>query len=191
MNNQERKFNVSDVDKDLKSNFQSVESEVMSEEPNILKEKPFDDQMVFEWDALEFEYHQKGNKWWWGLLAAIVLLAVVFGVMQNWMGMVLVMMSGLLLYQYAYKQPRKLHYIITKDGLVINDKAFHYEQITSYWLTKEGILYLNTKWWPPRLSVTVNNVDIFSLDDFLVHFVKKEQRNEKDTGDSFSSWLRF
>lgn len=190
----ERKFNVSDLNEDLKNNFQNgaVEPDNKADQKtndNIVAD--FDDQAVFEWDALEFEYHQKGHNWRWGLIAVSLVVAIIFGVMQNWMGMVLVMMSGILIYQYAYKEPRKLHYVVTKDGLVIDDKVYKYDQMISYWLTKEGALYINTKWWPPRLMLMVNNVDIAALDDFLKHYVKKEERAEIDTGDSFSNWLKF
>ena len=183
---EERKFNVSDLNEELSQISSADVAEQVKKE-----DATFDDNQVFEWDSYEFEYHQKGNKWFWGVVAVAVVMLIIFGVMRNWMGMVLAVVCAILIYQYAYKQPRKLHYVLTKDGLVIDDKSYQYDQMVSYWLTQEGVIYLNTKWWPPRLSIEVNSVDIEALDRFLQHYVKKVERDEADTADSFSRWIKF
>jgi hypothetical protein len=189
MNQEKRKISVSGVVEQDVSN--QVERNYDLPEVEHVVEKKFDDTQVFEWDAMEFEYHAKSDSWRWGLIVAVVVLVIVLAIMQNWLGIVLVMVAGFVVYQYAYKQPRSLHYILTKDGLVVDDKIYTFDKITSFWISRNGGLNLNTKWWPPRLSIELNSVDVEKLDSFLVRYVQKEKREEADTTDNISRWLKF
>ena len=189
MSQEKRKISVSEVAEQNVS--RQVEESYDTPEVGYLVEKKFDDTQVFEWDAMEFEYHVKSDSWRWGLIVAVVVLVIILAVMRNWLGMVLVIVAGYVVYQFAYKQPRKLHYILTKDGLVVDDKIYAFDKITSFWISRDGGLNLNTKWWPPRLSIELNSVDVEKLDSFLVHYVPKEKREEADTTDNISRWLKF
>ncbi len=186
MANEERKFDVSDLNEFTKVN---EEEEVL--DSDVQNDISFDDTKVFEWDAYEFEYHQKSNSWVFGLIAVVLVVVTIFVLMSNWMGVVMVLLGAVLIYQYAFKKPRKLHYILTKDGLLIDDKPYMFEKMVSYWISDSGVLYINAKWWPPRLSVQLDSVEVSDFDRFMKNFVNKEKRDENDTGDNLSKWLKF
>ena len=186
MDNEERKFDVSDLN-ELNELTEVEDVEVEHVETNV----DFDDAQVFEWDAYEFEYYQKSNNWVYGLIGGTLVVMIVFSLMSNWMGVIMVLISAVLLYQYAFKKPRNLHYVLTKDGLLIDDKQYLFEKMVSYWISDTGVLYVNAKLWPPRLSVQLSSVDVDEFDKFIEHFVKKEKRDEADTSDSISKWLKF
>ncbi|HPN67398.1 MAG TPA: hypothetical protein PLZ62_01960 [bacterium] len=190
MDQEKRKIVVEGVE-----GYEQVDNSVDGVYNNAANQAPvverFDDTQVYEWDAYEFEYHPKDKNWRWGLLGVVVLLMIILAVMKNWMGMVLVVAAGGVVYQYAYKQPRKLHYILTKDGLLVDEKVYAFDQVVSFWISQDGSLNLNTKWWPPRLTIELNSVDVEKMELFLAHYVKKVKREGNDTADNVSRWLKF
>lgn len=189
-NNSKRKFIVSEADA-TNEGGREMTVELIEEQE---EEKYFDENQVFEWDSYEFEYHEKGKNWTWGLVGIAVFLLIIFVVMKQWSASVLVVVSAIVVYMYALKEPKKLHYILTKDGLLVEDKNHPLTSFGAYWISHEGVLYLEPAGylpWPPRISIVLTSVDVKSLENFLAHYVKKEARSGGDTSDTISKWLKL
>lgn len=145
---------------------------------------------IFEWNADEFEYYEKGKNWKWGLIVVSILFFGLFLLTANYTAMLLVIVGALVIYQYAFKRPRKLHYIVSRDGITIGEKLARFNEFKNYWISADGFLYFN-KQWPPRLAVKLDSVDVNLLDDFISNFLDKVDRSDRDTGDKIGKVLKL
>ncbi|MFA4930536.1 MAG: hypothetical protein WC570_01565 [Patescibacteria group bacterium] len=152
----------------------------------------FDETQVFEWEAPEFIYHEKGKNWVWGLVLATIVFVVIFILLKNYLGIGITILLAIVIYQYAFKQPGPMHYVVTRDGLLVGEKLYGFSDLESFWISAEGILYVGTKHYiPPRLSIILISVDIEALEKFLAHYLPKVSREGGDSADNLSRWLRL
>jgi len=155
-------------------------------------DEDYDENQVFEWESFEFEYHEKGKNWVWGLVGAVVILVILMVLLKNWLGIGIVVLLGVVVYQYAFKKPNKIHFVLTKDGLLVGDKMYEFKELKSFWVSHEGVLYIDTKQYiPPRLSAVLNSVDVEALVKFLEYNVPRVDRKSADSGDQLSKWLKL
>ncbi|MBU0648440.1 hypothetical protein KJ855_04645 [Patescibacteria group bacterium] len=152
----------------------------------------FDDSLVFEWESNEFDYHEKGKNWTYTLIVIAVVLIVLFVFMSNWLGIVIVVLLAVVVYQYAFKKPRMMHYILSREGLLVGEKLYTFKDIKSFWITFDGVLYVNTRQYvPPRLTVGLESVDVVALEKFLGNYVTRLDRGTVDSSDQISRWLKL
>jgi len=137
---------------------------------------------VFEWQAEEFEYHEKGTNWKWGLFGTAAVLIVIFLLTKNYTAAVLVVAGTGLVYRYAFIQPRLLHYVISKDGVTVGEVSSGFDKFESFWISRDGFLYFNRS-WRPRLTIKLNGVDVGALEEFLQVFLEKIDRSDRDSSD--------
>ncbi|MFZ5392209.1 MAG: hypothetical protein ACOZAR_03350 [Patescibacteria group bacterium] len=168
----------------------------INKKQEVLATRPIDEEydpnQVFEWESYEFEYHEKGKNWVWGLVGVVVLMSVLFAVLKNWLGIGIVVLLAIVVYQYAFKKPDKIHFVLTKDGLLVGDKMYAFKELKQFWVTHEGMLYIDTKQYiPPRLSSMLSSVDVEAMVKFLEYNVPKVDRKTADSGDQLSKWLKL
>lgn len=190
--NQDRKMSVDYIESTqiAEEDLQEPEIELIQEEQQ--EEIAFDEDQVFEWEADEFEYHNKDKNWILYLIGGVVLVSVIFGLMQQWAGVALAIIMGVVVYMYAFVKPKKIHLVITKDGLLMGEKLYPTKEMKSFWINNEGILFIEHKnYWPNRTSVLLDSVDVVVLEDFLSHFIKKEDRKDREMADKISKWLKM
>lgn len=157
-----------------------------------LAEEDFNDSLVFEWDADEFIYYEKGKNWVWALVVAAIIFVVIFVLLKNYLGIGITVLLAIVVYQYAFKKPKVMHYVLTRDGLLVGDKLFEFKDLKSYWISAEGVLHVETKKYiPPQLSIILTSLDIDSLDRFLAHYISRVSPGEGGSSDDFSRWLRL
>lgn len=145
---------------------------------------------VFEWNSEEFEYHEKGSNWKWGLVVVAALFVLLFSVTGNWTAAILAIVAAVVIYQYAFKRPRVLHYIISRDGVTVGEQTVGFNQFSSYWISNDGWLYFNKK-WRPRLTIKLDSVNAEELDAFLGVFLEKVARSDRDSADRWSNVLKL
>jgi|GEM_PF-3214985 len=145
---------------------------------------------VFEWNSEEFEYHEKGTNWKWGLVTVAAVFVLLFALTGNWMAAIVAVVASLVIYQYAFKKPRILHYIVSRDGITVGEQTIGFDEFVSYWISDDGWLYFNKK-WRPRLTIRLNSVDPEALDDFLAIFLEKVARSDRDSADRWSNVLKL
>ena len=156
------------------------------------KDEEYDENQVFEWESYEFEYHEKGQNLVWGLVGVALVLIVLMVILKNWLGIGIVILLAVVVYQYAFKQPNKIHFVLTKDGLLVGEKMYAFKELKSFWISQAGVLYVDTKQYiPPRLSSELSSVDVKALGKFLEYHVPKIDRQTADSADQLSKWLKL
>lgn len=96
---------------------------------------------VIEWDGQEYVAHDKKVGWYVGLIVVGLLLVALSIVLKSWTFTALVVVSVAALMVYSLRPPRKIHYVLSKNGLKEGSvREYKFEDYKSF-----GILQDNQK----------------------------------------------
>lgn len=95
----------------------------------ISSEKP-----LFSWSSPEFVRYKKDRKWLTYFILAVIVLTIVFALLHQWSGVIMVVVAGIVLIVLSGSKPKELNCAIYKEGFVINDHVYDYAQFKSFWL---------------------------------------------------------
>ena len=151
---------------------------------------------VIEWDALEFEPHEKTSDWYWILGILVVfgtLIAIVFG---NILFALLVIMSGFLIGLYASKHPDTLECYIDRRGVHVNSTSYLYKDIDSFWidesrLNKTKLLLTLKNRFAIQVAIPLNEeLDLDYLHEYLSNYAH-EQEQAESIAEQIIEWLKL
>ncbi len=83
------------------------------------------------WEASEYIHHAKGVGWLLGLIAVMLVFAVIAFYTKAWTFLILVVVMGVALGIFAFRQPQVLHYVLNDQGLQIDDKFYNFDVFRS------------------------------------------------------------
>lgn len=113
---------------------------------------------VVEWEGQEYVTHEKNAGWYVGLIV-VGLLMVAGSVMLRWWSFtVLIIVSVLALIVYAARPPRKIHYVLSSEGLEEGGgKVYRFEDYKAFGLLQDdkrfAIVLRPSKRFSPAVTV--------------------------------------
>lgn len=148
-----------------------------------------------QWQAPEFEKHEKGLAWFiiLGIFALIFFTIVI--VMQNYIFAILIVMMVFIIFIYALKEPRIITFKISGKGIDIDNKNFQFNELKSFWIFYEPpeikeLSVKSKKWIMPLIRIPLEEQDPTLIRKALIKFIP-EQMQEKSLIDILARNLRF
>ena len=148
-----------------------------------------------EWEATEFEMHQKG--WWWYasviILAALVIAYAIYA--KQWLfGVTVLILAGVILFVDRIR-PRLLKCRIDTVGLSVNDKSFTYDQLKLFWFySADGHTYLrllSTNRMMPTISLSIPPDRLDSIQTTLLKVLPESTDRKDDMIDKLGRILKI
>ncbi len=142
------------------------------------------------WQAGEFSYHLK-HIWWY-----IAVILVCFGlgvflmlVIGEWLAGVAVCLFPVAFILLGSRQPKRVDYKLTQEGVEIGREKIPYNDLKSFWLVdsqKQGLLYFEpVGFFNPLVIIQLGGAPAEKVEAFLLQFLPgKETARE-----AFSDWL--
>jgi len=162
------------------------------------QEEKINDQLELidiQWQAPEFEKHEKGPAWFIILgISALIIFTIVI-LMKNFIFAILIVMMVFVVYIYALKEPRLLIFKISGKGITIDDKIYSFDELKSFWIfyeppeTKE-LSVRSKKWLMPLIKIPIDKQDPNLIRSALIKFIP-EQKQEQSLIDIIARSLRF
>ena len=91
-----------------------------------------------EWEAEEY-LEQDRNTWWYvGLFAVGAALGVLAVFIQSWTFLALIILSIVVIIIMTLRAPRKIKYVLSKEGLMEGGQMHKYEDFRAFGILKEG-----------------------------------------------------
>ncbi len=88
---------------------------------------------VVEWDGQEYVTYEKNTGWYVGLVIVGLILVAGSILLKWWTFTALVVVSVIALFVYATRPPRKIHYVLSEEGLKEGGgKAYRFEDFKSF-----------------------------------------------------------
>lgn len=136
-----------------------------------------------EWQAPEYEFHQKKPDWFWALgiiVAALVFSAIIF---KNMLFAILALMGGFSLALYGARKPKIVSFSISPRGIKINDRIYYYDDLKSFWINydpphKKELLIESKKTFVPHIAIMLAGADPVAIREYLLKFLKEERIEE-------------
>lgn len=136
-------YNAEDQPQSTFSGYDLTERNEQNPEPHVAEQAAppeASDQVLLEWEAAEYVHHQKGPMWFMGLAGAtVVLIAIAFFWTHSWTFIALLVVMAIVTGVYANRQPRTLHYVLTRHALRIDSSEYHYSDFRAFGVLDDGV----------------------------------------------------
>jgi len=137
----------------------------------------------FVWEAPEYERKEKAKSWF--IIPAIIAIAIcVFALLtDNYLFMVLVLMSFFAFYIYANKPPRTIKFKINEKGIEVDNRPFEFEHLRSFWIfynppLEKTLSLRSRKTFFPYLRIPLADESPTEIRKFLLNFIPEKKHQE-------------
>jgi hypothetical protein len=148
-----------------------------------------------EWEAPEYEFHEKSPDWFWTLgiitlalfLSAVLLHSFLFGF--------LILLAGFSLALFGARKPNIVSLKVNAQGIHIGNRIYPYENLKCFWVDyeppyKKEIIIESKKTFMPHLTIMIGDADPVKIRNYLLKFLKEEKIEEPLTS-TIARVLRF
>ena len=148
------------------------------------------------WAASEYIAHQKNAGWWavFGLLV-LVIAAGIFLWTGDVISVIAIITIAVLFGYYAGRKPVVQQYRITHDGVYIGDKLYHFSELKSFSVVRQGafsnIEFLPMKRFMPYIPMYYAPDQEDAILDALSQYLPFESERRQDPIDRFMHKIRF
>lgn len=153
-------------------------------------EKLIETTRKIEWQAPSFYYNPQKK------YLALIIIALLCGAgailfyRMDTLTAIFLILSSLVLVLYANKKPTISKVIVNHAGITIDDVAYYYRDLKSFWLDynphgpKELSLEAK-KWYMPYVKISIENQNPVEIRSMMVNFIT-EREHEKSLVDLIS-----
>lgn len=169
--------------------------EVEQQQPAATQPAPDTVEEPITWEASEYIHHQKDVLWFFGLVVvASVLVAISVLLIKSWTFTILVIVMIVAVVIFALRSPRNLRYIVSSQGLQIDEKRYELSEFRAFGVVQDGPLYsiilIPVKRFLPSVSLYFPNEQGEAIVDRLGDYVPMEDL-DLDLIDKLVRKLRF
>lgn len=104
--------------------------------------------VFFEWDAQEYAFEEKSADWYWALGVIAVAGSIASIIFGNFILALLIVAAAGSLALTAARAPRTHHFVITDEGLVVDQVLHPYDEMLHF-----SVLEYVDSSMPPSLSI--------------------------------------
>jgi hypothetical protein len=147
---------------------------------------------IFSWDAPEFVERKKDeSRWIRRVIIAATPLVLLFLLMRNILGAILVIIGGFTFLLEAFRKPRTVHFAITNKGIEIDGHSYPYRDLKSFWIfndsPQERSISITTKRvLNQKLVLPLGNLDPIEMRKILLPFLPEV----RELPSALEMWLR-
>ncbi|OGB74283.1 hypothetical protein A2V68_00785 [candidate division Kazan bacterium RBG_13_50_9] len=147
-----------------------------------------------EWEAAEFETHQRGAIWYVAAAIILILALVLTLYLRHWILSAVVVMVGVILYLSSSIRPRKLRYRIDASGIAVGGKAFGFDQLKAFWFvetpTGTTLNLISTLRLMPVISIRIEGTTKEKIRAVLAQVLPESRNKGEDWIDRINRLLR-
>lgn len=136
-----------------------------------------------EWTAPEFKKYKKGKKWFVlpVLIASVVIIAAIL--LKNLLLVIATILTVFVVYIYAKKEPRKIKFSISGNGVQIDQVVYKFEDLKSFWIFYEPpevkeISIRSKKAFMPYIKIPLNDQNPAEVRRLLLKFLPEKRHKE-------------
>ncbi len=155
-----------------------------------------DEGTLYAWRAQEHGYTPKSARWYIGLAIGITLSAGLLVFFGNVLGAIAVALVGILIYTLAQREPDQVRYRLMAEGLAINDRLYHYQDLDSFNIIYEPgqvktVLVKSQKMLSPLIEMEIGSADPLEIRDILLEFLREDLNLQEPITDTWARRLGF
>jgi len=152
-------------------------------------------EVVVEWDTEEFSYYEKSRIWF--LIGGLIFFLIIgyFTITNQLITAVTFLLLGFTIYLFSLKKPRKIHCVISYQGIMVDNATYPFADIESFWIFYEPpdfkvISLKHKKPYLPHIQIPIGEEDPAKIRKILLDFLPEEEQTEPFS-DKLARFLRF
>jgi hypothetical protein len=158
------------------------ENEEEFQESTLASLSADEDESEISWAAYEYEKRAYG-KYWYIKMGVIVSVLIVFSVLaKSYFFLAFVILAFTMLVVYSRREPRKISFTISAEGIFIGNRLQEFSNFKSFWIfNKQGIreLLLETgQMMQPYLHLPLGDADIKKIRKILISRLPEKEYQE-------------
>ena len=174
---------------------------VESEKPKKIEEapattiagKPVEITRKIEWEAPSFYYNPQKKYLTLIVIGLFCGAGAMFFYRMDTLTAIFLILSSLVIVLYANKKPTLSKIVVSHAGVTIDDHAYYYKDLKSFWLDYEPnspkeLSLEARKWYMPYIKVSIENQNPVELRSLMINFIA-EKEHEKSLVDLISRKL--
>jgi hypothetical protein len=151
---------------------------------------------LFEWHAQEHGYRPKSARWYIGLATGVTAAVGLLVFLGNVLGAIAVAVVGILIYTLAQRTPDRVRYRLMVDGIAINDRLHHYQDLDSFNIVYEPgqvktVIVRSKKILSPLVQMEIGEADPVEIRDILLEFLREDLQLQEPVTDTWARRLGF
>lgn len=151
---------------------------------------------LYEWQAQEHGYTPRSARWYIGLAVGVTAAVGLLAFLGNILGAIAVAVVGILIYTLAQRTPDQVRYRIMVDGIAINDRLHHYQDLDSFNIVYEPgqvktVIVRSKKMLAPLLQLEIGSADPVEIRDILLEFLREDLQMTEPVTDTWARRLGF
>ncbi len=145
----------------------------------------------FSWRIDEFTKHRRPTAWYVGAAVVFMVLMGYAIATLNFLFALIVIIIAILMILTASREPRKIAFAITEDGLEIDEDFFPWNMLRDFWIVYNPgdikCLYANFRnIMRPRLSAPLDAQDPVAMRETLLRYLPEDDTRHDEP---FSEYL--
>lgn len=136
-----------------------------------------------EWVAPEFTKYKKNTSWFiWLIFIALVIIIIAI-ILKNFLWAIITILAAFTIYIYATKEPRKIKFSISGQGIQIDQKIYKFEDLKSFWIFYEPpeikeISLRSKKNFMPYIKIPLGDQNPVEVRKILLKFLPERKHKE-------------
>ncbi len=152
---------------------------------------------LISWEFPEYERHDRSFVWY--LVAFIVIAGLLlYSVLTvNFLFSVIIIILVIINFFYFIREPRKVGFKITEDGIELDGKFYLYKELKNFWVIydppKVKSLYFDFKSsFSPLVPVSLEDQDPLRVRKVLLDYLEEDlEKEEESVSDGLSRILKL
>lgn len=140
-------------------------------------------QLSISWEAPEFVKYEKEPSWVFWLFIFILVPAIYAVFTKNFLLVIILVLSGFLLYSYGNRDPKIIKFSVTPKGVIIDSRLYSFNNLKSFWIfynppeVKE-ISLRSRKTFMSYIKVPLGDQDPVKIRKILIKYLSERKQNE-------------
>jgi len=150
---------------------------------------------VFSWQSPEYIRYEKDKKWFFNIILISIVLIVVFVLLKQWSGAILVLVASIVLTVLSNTKAKVIKCAVYNEGIVVDEKVYAYTQFKHFWMGGTPDLPKATLQMTGRFGGTVGlpmkDEDPEQIRLFLAKHLPEEADHVDDVSEIVNRIFRF
>ena len=155
------------------------------------------EKFILSWSFFEVDHYERGWMWYVGVLVfgSLFLLYAVWA--NNYLFALIILIAVIIIFTYSIKEPLKVNFAISENGIVIGDRFYSYDELKDFWIiynppeVKKIIFRFKSK-IRPELSINLEDQNPLKIREILLQNVEENLDQEEEfLSEEIARWLKI
>lgn len=148
-----------------------------------------------EWTTSEFKKYKRKKNWFILPALTALILIIIAILLKNFLFAILIIFAALAVYIYAQKEPRKIKFSISGEGIQIEQTIYKYEDLKSFWIFYEPpevkeLSIRSKKMFMPYIKLPLGDQNPAKIRKLLLRFLP-EKKHPESIIDEWTRRIKF